>query len=265
MEPDAYRQFADFEEEHWWFRARRRIFFHLLDRILPRDRTLEVLDVGCGAGGLLRRLERYGNARGLEPYREISVIARERTGLPLICASAYEIPLCDDSQDLVCLFDTLEHIPDESRALQEIHRIVKPGGIAFFSVPAYQFLWSNNDQVAHHCRRYTRARLRRSLLSAGFAPTRLSYFNTLLFPAILPAILLQKLKERTIGVSDPNETNLTVPVPGALAELLFRIMASERFLLSHMNFPVGHSLIAIVRKPAASASGPTPVSTGSKG
>ena len=61
----------------------------------------------------------------------------------------------------------------------------------------------------------------------------------------------KKLKERTIGVSDPNETNLTVRVPGALGELLFRIMGSERFLLSHVNFPVGHSLIATVRKPAA--------------
>ncbi|GAG13352.1 unnamed protein product, partial [marine sediment metagenome] len=173
MEPDAYRQFADFEEKHWWFRARRRIFFHLLDEMLPRDRALDVLDVGCGAGGLLRRLERYGRARGLEPYREISIIAGERTGLPLMCASAYDIPLRDDSQDLVCLFDTLEHIPDEARALREIHRIVKPGGVAFFSVPAYQFLWSNNDQVAHHCRRYTRGRLSRSLCSAGFAPDRL--------------------------------------------------------------------------------------------
>lgn len=248
MREGAYRQFADLEEAHWWFRGRRRIFFHLLDRWVPRDRTLEVLDVGCGAGGLLTELARYGVARGLEPHDEIAKLARERTGLPVVCASAYDIPLPDASQDLVCLFDAIEHIPDEARALREVQRVLRPGALAFFSVPAYQFLWANNDEVAHHCRRYTRRRLTAALRGAGLEPIRHSYFNALLFPAILPAVLFQKAKERLVGVSDPDETNLTVPVPAPLANLLFRIMSSERHFLARASFPVGHSLIALARK-----------------
>ena len=249
MELEIYQQFAEMEEEHWWFRARRRIFFHLLDRELPQGANLQVLDVGCGVGALLKRLARYGQARGLEPRLDISSLARERTRLPLVCASAYSIPFADASQDLVCLFDALEHMSEEARALREIHRVVKPGGLAFFSVPAYQFLWTNNDDVTHHRRRYTRRRLVLALRGAGFVLVKSTYFNSLLFPAILPALMLQKLKERLIGVSDPNETNLTVRIPAPLAEILFRVMNSERHLISRVSFPLGHSLIAIVRKP----------------
>lgn len=255
MDVGAYDQFAELDEDHWWFRARRTIFFHLLERLLPLPghgrRPLEIVDVGCGAGGLTTRLARFGRARGLEPYREIAALARERTGLPILCGSAYDIPLSDDSQDLACLFDTIEHIPDEKRALAEVFRIVRPGGLAFLSVPAYAFLWTNNDDVAHHQRRYTRGALRRALEGAGFEPLRLTYFNTLLFPAIVPALLLQRARERWIGLRDPEHTNLSVTLPGRLPELLYRIMSFERHLLAHVDLPTGHSLIALARKPDA--------------
>lgn len=250
MEMAAYRQFAELEERHFWFRGRRRIFFALLDQLPLPPHEVAVLEVGCGAGGLLRRLERYGRPVGLELSLEMSQLARERSGCPLVCASAYAIPLPDTSQDLVCLFDALEHVPDEARALKEIHRVMRPGAHAFFSVPAYQFLFANNDRVAKHERRYTRGRLTRALRAAGLEVVRATYFNTLLFPAILPAVLLGKAAERLGAVSDPDHTNLTVPIPRPLSELLYRIMGSETHWLRRGSFPFGHSLIAIARRPA---------------
>ena len=249
MELTAYRQFAELEEDHFWFRGRRAIFFSLLDRYLEGLHDLNVLEVGCGAGGFLGRLSRYGRATGLELSREFSLLSHQRSGRPTVCASAYEIPLRDDSQELICLFDTLEHIPDEARALSEIFRVLRPGGVVFFSVPAYQFLYANNDRIAHHCRRYTARRLKKVLCSSGFVPIKMSYFNTFLFPAILPAVLLGKLKEKWIGLRNPEHTNLTVKVSRAVGEILYRIMSSERYLLRYLNFGVGHSLIAIVRRP----------------
>jgi SAM-dependent methyltransferase len=251
MELTAYRQFAELEEKHFWFRGRRRIFFHLLDHHLEGRHDLNVLEVGCGAGGFLRRLSRYGRATGLELSREFSLLSHETSGRPTVCASAYEIPLQDASQELICLFDTLEHIPDEARALSEIFRVLRPGGVAFFSVPAYQFLYANNDRIAHHCRRYTWRRLENVLCASGFVPIKMSYFNTFLFPAILPAVLLMKFKERWIGLRDPEHTNLSVKVPRAVSEVLYRIMSSERHLLRRFNFRFGHSLIGIVRRPVA--------------
>ena len=250
MELTAYRQFADLEEKHFWFRGRRAIFLRLLDRLLAGRSDLDVLEIGCGAGGLLRRLTRYGRVKGLELSRELAALCRERSDLPTVCGNAYQLPFASASQDLVCLFDTIEHIPDEARALAEIERVLRPSGLAFFSVPAYQFLYSNNDRVAHHCRRYTKRRLIDVVAAAGLAPVKVTYFNTFLFPAILPAVLLTKCKDRLLGISDPDRTNLSYKIPKPLNAALALIMSSERHLLSKLSFPTGHSLIGVFRKPA---------------
>jgi hypothetical protein len=97
--------------------------------------------------------------------------------------------------------------------------------------------------VAHHERRYTARGLRRKLLAADLEPVKLTYFNTLLFPAILPAVLAKKLGER---IRDPGDrTNLSHPVRPLLNRGLATVMGSERHVLSHASMPFGHSLIAI--------------------
>lgn len=256
MDERVYRQFAELDENHWWFRARRRIFLHVLDRVAPAG-AWRVLDVGCGAGNLLARLRRYGASFGVEPSRELAALAQERVPGRVARGSALGLPLADATFDLACLFDTLEHIPEEHEALCEVARVLRPGGLVFITVPAYEFLWTNNDHVAQHCRRYTAGRLERALRGADFEVLRTSYFNTLLFPVIVVALLFQKAKERWVGLSRPDETNLTRNMPPALAELLRAVMASERHWLGSRRFPVGHSLIALARRPPG-APGPLP-------
>ncbi|HHI80087.1 MAG TPA: SAM-dependent methyltransferase [Planctomycetes bacterium] len=256
MEPEAYRQFAVLEEEHFWFRGRRKIFFALLDRLLAsrleeaetKGEPLEILEIGCGAGNLLRRLSRYGRTKGLELSRELATLCQERSRRPTLCANAYHLPLPDESQDLVCLFDTIEHIPDEAKALGEIQRVLRPGGLVMFSVPAYQFLYSNNDRVAHHCRRYTKGRLQASLKEAGLTPIKATYFNLFLFPLILPAVLFTKVKDKVFGLKNEDHTNLSVKIPKFLNEALALVMGSEAGLLPRLNFPTGHSLIVVAKK-----------------
>lgn len=249
MDAQAYRQFAELDEIHWWFQARRQIFLHLLDRLVPTDAGWCVLDVGCGAGNLLARLGRYGHAVGLEPSSDLAALARERTGARVLLGSMLQMPLADGGVDLACLFDVLEHVPEEDEALREVHRVLRPGGLAFVSAPSYEFLWTNNDRVAQHCRRYTAGRLRRALEGAGLEVLRTTYFNTLLFPAILVALGVQKAKERFVGLSRPDETNLTRPVSSALARVLRAVMASERHWLGAHRLPLGHSLIGVARRP----------------
>ena len=126
-----------------------------------------------------------------------------RRGFPdVVVGSAYELPAEAGSVDLVTLFDTIEHVPDDDRALREARRVLAPNGLVFISTPAYQFLYANNDRVAHHERRYTARKLREKLLGAGLRPVKITYFNTLLFPAILPAVLAKKVGER---LRDPGD------------------------------------------------------------
>jgi SAM-dependent methyltransferase len=244
MDRVAYETFARLEDSHFWFVSRRRIFFDLLDRELGGRTDLRILEVGCGAGGMLGPLQRYGQVMGIDIDAEYVAFCKNRGFTRVACGSGYELPFADQSFDLVCLFDTMEHIPDEARALREVRRVLVPGGRLFVSVPAYEFLWSQNDKIAHHCRRYTKGRLRKALVGAGLQPRRLTYFNAFLLPLIVPAVLWQKLRER-LGLLPPDYNNTSVRIARPINWLFTAVMSSERRWLRWLDFPCGHSLIGL--------------------
>jgi SAM-dependent methyltransferase len=244
MEANVYEQFAQLEENHFWFQGRRRIFFDLLDRELAGRNDLEILEIGCGAGGMLGPLSRYGKVTGIDVAHDYMRYCRQRGYTRVVAGSGYELPFPDRSFDLVALFDVIEHIPDDRRVLREAHRVLRPGGRVFVSVPAYQFLFSQNDRVAHHLRRYTSRSLRAALEAAGLQIRKLSYFNTFLFPLIVPAVLVLKAKERLFGLPE-GQTNLSHQFAPPVNAAFGAIMTSERLLLRHIGFPFGHSLLAL--------------------
>jgi SAM-dependent methyltransferase len=251
MEAAAYRQFRELEENHWWFRGRRAVYLGLLRHHLGAERPRAILDLGCGVGGFLGGLaELGGEVFPADLDRESLGICRER-GFPrgVVC-DGYALPYRDGSFDLVALFDAIEHIPDDARALGEVWRVLRPGGRVVVSVPAYPFLFANNDRVAQHQRRYTRRTLASVLTRAGFRPERNTHTNVLLFPLILPAVLLLKTVETLLRIpADPERTNLTVPLPGFLHGLLAGTFAAELPISRHVDWPAGHSILAIARKP----------------
>jgi len=178
-------------------------------------------------------------------------------GFPAAVASdGYSLPFADDAFELVCLFDAIEHIPDEGRAMAEVARVLAPGGLAILSVPAYPFLYANNDRVARHCRRYTRTSLRRTIEAAGLAVERNTHTNVFLFPLILPTVLLIKAWE-VLGrrAPDAERTNLSFPMPAALQDALAGVFSAELPLSRRFDWPAGHSILAIARKPAGAPTG----------
>lgn len=247
MEASVYDQFAELEKRHFWFRGRRAIFFDLIERELgPDTNDLDILEVGCGPGGMMSPLSRFGRVHGLDISRDALRYCKQRGFPHVVTGSGLELPFADASFDMVALFDAIEHIPDDRRVLEEVKRILKPGGLVFISVPAYQFLYSQNDRLVHHQRRYTKGRLRRLLDETAFRARKLTYFNTFLFPLILPAVLVLKLKERLVGLPR-RQTNLSHSFAGPVNDMFAWFMGSERQLLRHMEFPFGHSLIGIAR------------------
>jgi SAM-dependent methyltransferase len=246
MDARVYEQFDRLQKTHFWFRGRRAIFFHLLDQALQGRSGLRILEIGCGAGGMLEPLRRYGTVHGIDIARDYMALCRDRGFPRMAAASGDALPYGDATFDVVALFDVIEHIPDEVRVLLEVRRVLKPGGIVFISVPAYQFLFSQNDRVVHHQRRYTARALERRIGQAGLRASKVTYFNTFLFPLIIVAVLVLKAKERLFGLPR-GETNLDHEFQGPVNDLLSLVMSSERHLLRHIDFPFGHSLIAMAR------------------
>ena len=108
------------------------------------------------------------------------------------------------------------------------------------TVPAYEALWSGEDFVSQHYRRYTRGSLLAALRGAGLRPIWASYFNTLLFPAVVGAILGMRLTcPRAMYRSNVRE------LPGRINTLFCRVFAAERHLLRWVMFPVGASVLAV--------------------
>lgn len=249
MDDLAARQFIELEHDHWWFAGRRAIYFDVLRRALPKDDARIALDVGCGAGGMLGGLSGFARPVGLDLSPELLATARARGFNRLLIGSADRLPVAPGSCGLVTAFDCIEHLDDDAAALRSFRDALAPGGKLFLSVPAWQSLYADNDRVAHHKRRYRRGELVAKARAAGFVVERASYVNAWLFPLIVPAVLLLKLKQRLRPrpLQDA-ETNLSYRLPRWLNGLLAALFASERWLLRIGDLPLGHSLLLLARK-----------------
>jgi SAM-dependent methyltransferase len=65
-----------------------------------------------------------------------------------ICGSALALPFADESFDVVAAFDVVEHCDPEAAVLNELARVLTPGGRLLLSVPAYQWAWTRFDDLS---------------------------------------------------------------------------------------------------------------------
>jgi ubiquinone/menaquinone biosynthesis C-methylase UbiE len=92
-------------------------------------RGRDVLEVGCGTGLILRRIAAFARmARGVDLSPGMLAQARAR-GLDVLEASATSLPFPDASFDVVCSFKVLAHVREIGRALAEMARVTRPGGV----------------------------------------------------------------------------------------------------------------------------------------
>ena len=135
--------------------------------------------------------------------------------------------------------DVLEHIADDAAAAREIARVLRPGGVFIFSVPAHPWLWSAHDVALWHQRRYRRPDLIRLLEGSGLGLRWLSYWNAVLFPAVAGRrVLAPRLGDKT-AASD------TVLPSRRVNDVLTGILLAEARALDWVRFPFGVSLVGV--------------------
>lgn len=242
MQPHLYEALAKQEDTHWWFRGRRAVLRDVLKAHLPEG-PRRILDVGCGTGGMLELLQEFGTVEGLEFSEEAIALCKSRLGESVNIRRGRipdDIPGTGEF-DVVTAFDVLEHLDEPLAALHGIRTALRPGGVFVCAVPAFQFLWSEHDEVHHHRKRYTAPMLREELTGAGFELAWLSYFNSLLFPPIAAARLLGKLRKAGGEQSDLQDA------PAILNKALGALFSLERHVVPRVKLPVGVSIVAVAR------------------
>jgi SAM-dependent methyltransferase len=231
---ETYRVEREVSERHWWFRGRRRILGRLLaDLDLPPD--ARILDAGCGTGANTAALAVHGRVYGVDASPV--PLARRADGRAAL-ARLEALPFAAGTFDLVAALDLLEHLDDDAAGARELGRVLAPTGRLVVFVPAFEQLWGLQDDVSHHCRRYTARGLRGLLERAGLRVRRLSYFNTALFFPIAAARLAMRIARPAVAT----ENDLTTPTLNGLFGAIF---GAEAELLARWNLPFGVSMLAL--------------------
>lgn len=244
MEPVAYDKTYELENRYWWYLGRRYIFDKLLVRFFPPSSRNQIADIGCGTGGNFSMLQKYGEVLGLdiEP-RALDFCRSKGFKKVALMRGFYETGLPDSSVDLVTMFDVLEHFQDDGKALREINRILKVGGLAVFSVPAFKFLWSELDDAVHHLRRYRRKELEAKLDQAGFGTVKSSYIFFFVFPLVFFYRAVGHFQEKRF-----HPQFSYVELPELANRVLVFFSKLESWFLRFLSFPIGSSVIIIGRK-----------------
>jgi SAM-dependent methyltransferase len=249
MTNDELQAMLASDEDHWWYRGRRRVLRAALNRLeLPPDARL--LDAGCGSGRTLDELTHYGRVSGVD-LSDAAVAAARRRGHPdVYVGRVEELPYPDATFDVATCLDVVEHTPDDRATLAELRRVVRPGGVLIVTVPAYQALWSWHDEVNRHFRRYDSPSLRSAAGETGWDVVSDTYFNSLL---LAPAAAV-RLVQRRRRAHEQSDLDLTPSALNGVLEVPLRIEA--RVVGRGKRLPAGLSLLAVLRRPAADA---TPV------
>ena len=244
MEKTNNVRYKGIEEKYWWFVARRN-FISLLIQQLKLNSAAKILDVGCFSGSLLTILERNGfrNACGIDINKDAIDRCKKKGLKNIFFMDGLKTHFKNEEFDLIIASDVLEHIKDDKSALAEWNRILKPNGFLLLFVPAFDSLWSCNDEWNNHYRRYRKPHLIDKLLKSKFKIQRISFWNVTLF---LPIFLSRKIEyHKSKKTKNIEELYKISPFLNNLFALILKL---ENATLKHFNAPIGVSIFAICKK-----------------
>ncbi|MFN3260848.1 MAG: class I SAM-dependent methyltransferase [Pikeienuella sp.] len=220
---------GDSADTHWYYTSKARM---VARKLTPRPK--EILDVGAGLGWFSRWFldNGYGQrAVCVDPgYDE----EREET-LGGGRSVAYVKGVESYGSDLVLLMDVLEHVDDDVGLLKEYWDKAPKGATFVITVPAFEFLWSAHDDYLDHRRRYTCARLARTIRAVGAEPEELHYYFGAIFPIAVAVRLLKRGSK-----ADSSDMK---PVPAPLNAVLKAVCGVEA-LFCRWNRIAGLSVVA---------------------
>ena len=163
------------ESGSYWFRHRNACIGALVSAVQP-NLNGAFCDIGGGNGFVSIALQNSGyDVFLVEPSAEGARNAKMRGVRNVVCSTTEDAGLRNESIAAIGAFDVIEHIEDAAGFITGLRNALVPGGVLYATVPAFQWLWSEEDNLAGHFRRYTLASLRKLFIEQGFEVVYASY------------------------------------------------------------------------------------------
>jgi SAM-dependent methyltransferase len=199
-------------------------------------------EIGAGDGNVAYPLRDLGLAViTVEPLRA-GAETTARAGFHSYCQTLAQLKFPDNSIEAIGIFDVLEHLPNPQVVLDEIYRVLKPGGVLITTVPANQWLFSDFDTSIGHFLRYSQQGLEQRLNAAGFKNHKIEF---LFFVFVLPALILRRLPYILGRRRDFNKVFTSTKSHTWVLKVLDPIVKAILKLESRVNIPTGLSLVSV--------------------
>jgi hypothetical protein len=239
-------------ERHPWELARIEVIIRLIKEFVPHDKSLQVLEIGCGdifvLESLAEKFPRWSFV-GTDISFPDSFLSHYKHERIMIYKNSEEaVNNIKSHIDLVLLLDVIEHVPDDVQFVKDIMRFSHIDGQTDFiiTVPSFQWLFCSHDTFLQHYRRYTNNSLLALFRDVGLKHLTIGYFfGSLLFTRMI-RVGLEKfnLIKPSKGLSNWHYTNLS-----SMLHLILNYDFKLTFALKKfgVNIP-GLSNYAICRK-----------------
>jgi SAM-dependent methyltransferase len=232
------------EKDHFWFQHRSRLILNTIERFFPN--ISEVNEIGCGTGLILSEIDKRFpglHLSGSDLFLEGLNFAQERVKK----GAFYQMDACNmpfkEEFDLILALDIIEHIDEDTKALENMYRSIKPGGGIILTVPQHRWLWSVQDEKSFHKRRYSRHELVDKVHACGFQVIHTTSFVSLLLPLmVLSRLLGQFITHKQQAYDLARELKIS-PV---INRILRMICHAEEFMINNkISLPAGGSLLCV--------------------
>ena len=238
-------------DQHYIDIASRRNSLSRLLRWVKSERPV-IMDIGCSSGFLLQLIRKafpHGLVIGADyvpaPLRKL---AKDHPDLPLLQFDLTTCPLPDACLDAATLANVLEHIGDDAKAMRQVFRMLRPGGVAVIEVPAGPHLFDVYDKQLLHFRRYSKESLRALLTNAGFEVLDESHIGCLIYPAFA---IVKKRNKRHLSLPDSEQLKIVEESINIAKDnpLMNWIMSVEEAMRYRVPLPFGIRCVAVGRRP----------------
>lgn len=210
------------------------------------------MEIGCSSGFFLEDLLTTFPSAGVigtdYSLRALQRLAVRRLGIPLIQMDLVCCNLPDQMADSIVALNVLEHIAEDLKAMAQIFRLLKPGGVAIIEVPAMPQLYDVFDKLVGHKRRYVMKELVEKLQSVGFVIERRNHMGFLIYPLVW---LGKRRLQNLFHAPQEEQRRAVIQIlrRGKRSRLLHAAFVIETWLRRAFYLPCGVRCLITCRRP----------------